>query len=296
MLTDSELERFNLFGFMVMKNVFTPDEVETIQAEFDHRAAVASSYDRFDGSKRHTFQMMDEDTPFYASLMEDPRILGPAEQIYGDVIGFNADGNRYVSDSEWHYDAGGFEAYGPKFTIYLHSVRAYSGALRVIPGSHKKPLHDELRVMDGVGERFSRGAATPEEVRRSMEVIDTTPSYVCDSDPGDVMVFDLRTFHASYGGSKDRHMCSITYYNYPHTPAEIELTIPQARHALATDRDNSSDPWNPRGYTDYWTKNLEEHPKRKRWLEQFKELSELELEQNGVKTVTENGKLHIVPA
>lgn len=295
MLTDDDIERFKLFGFIVMKNVLSPEEIKTIQAEFDHRADVASQYERFDGSKRHTFQMMDKDTPFYASLMEDPRILGPAEQIYGDVLGFNADGNRYVSDSEWHYDAGGFEAYGIKYAIYLQPMRAYNGALRVIPGSHKRPFHDELRTMEGIGERFSRGAATPDERRRAMEAINTSPSYVCDSDPGDAVAFDLRMFHSSYGGSKDRHMCSITYYNYPRTTAEIELTIPQARGAMATDRDNSEDPWNPPRYPAYWTENLDGHPKRKLWLEQFKELSHMKVEQNGLKAVVENGKLHVVP-
>ena len=295
MLTDKELEQFNLFGFVVMRNVFSSEELNTIKAEFERRAAVASSYQRFDGTKAHNFSMMGEDTPFYASLLEDPRFLGPAEQMFGDVIGFNADANRYIKDTEWHYDAGGYEAYGVKLAMYLQPVRAYNGALRVIPGSHKKPLHDELRLLEPIGERWSREAASAEERRHAIEAIDGLPSYVCETDPGDVVAFDLRTFHAAYGGSRDRRMCTLVYYNDPRTPAEIELSIGQARNNIRKERDNTKDPWNPRGFPPYWTENLDGRPKRKLWLDRFKELASMKEEQNGVRVVAENGKLHIVP-
>ena len=37
------------------------------------------------------------------------------------------------------------DCYGVKFAYYLEPVDAESGALRLIPGSHKNPLHEDLR-------------------------------------------------------------------------------------------------------------------------------------------------------
>ena len=74
MLSEDQMAHFKTFGFVVMRSVLTEDELKTVQAEFDHRAAVASGYEPFDGTKRHGFDMMGVDTPFYASLMEDRRL------------------------------------------------------------------------------------------------------------------------------------------------------------------------------------------------------------------------------
>ena len=68
-----------------------------------------------------------------------------------------------------------------------------SGALRLIPGSHKKALHDALREnLNELG----------------LEICDV-PGYVCKSEPGDVVAFDMRCWHASWGGSEDRRMCTV---------------------------------------------------------------------------------------
>ena len=64
MLTAGQMRQFKTFGFVVMRNVLTTDELKKIRSEFDHRSAVASSYDPFDGSKAHTFDMMGMTLPF----------------------------------------------------------------------------------------------------------------------------------------------------------------------------------------------------------------------------------------
>lgn len=42
------------------------------------------------------------------------------------------------------------------------------------------------------------------------------------------MAFDLRLWHASRGGSSDRHMCTIVYYANPRTDEERQALRNQA--------------------------------------------------------------------
>ena len=51
----------------------------------------------------------------------------------------------------------------------------------------------------------------------------------CKSEPGDVVAFDMRCWHASWGGSDDRRMCTLVYYNNPKTPEEDAATRNRAR-------------------------------------------------------------------
>ena len=36
MLTEQQVNHFNTFGFLIFRQLFTPEEVETINAEFEH--------------------------------------------------------------------------------------------------------------------------------------------------------------------------------------------------------------------------------------------------------------------
>ena len=295
MLTAEQVRFFHTFGFVVLRDVFTADELKTIRREFDYRAAVASSYEPFDGTKRHNMTMMGDDTPFFASLLEDPRFADAAEQMFGEIIPFNIDADRYTTDSTWHYDAGGYDGYGVKFAFYLQSVRADTGALRVIPGSHKREWADELYEYEPIGPKWTRAAASPEETQLAIDAIDTIPAYACESDPGDVVAFDLRIYHASLGGSRDRHMCSLVYYPYPSTPEEFELITLNVKGRM-TRRDNAGDPWNPPFVGGDWMANRQGSRRRKLWIDRLWELNEMPTGQNGIKAIAVNGKMKLVPA
>ena len=293
MLTEEQLHYFNTYGFVILRNVFSQDEMRTIQSEFDHRAAVASGYERFDGSKRHNIRMMGEDTPFFASLLEDSRFVDAAEQMFGKVLPVGVDADRYVDDSAWHYDAGGWDAYGVKFAFYLQSVRAYSGSLRVIPGAHKREWFDELYHQEPIGPRWTRNAASPEEMKLAMDAIDSIPGYACESNPGDVVAFDLRMYHASYGGSRDRHMCSVVYYVDPSTPEQSAL---MRMNAIGLVNPTEGDPWNPTSIREEWLANREGSLKRQAWIDRLREVAEMPEGRDGLKVVAENGKMKLVPA
>jgi hypothetical protein len=90
-----------------------------------------------DGRSRSCIVPFLDSHPDLCSLLDDPRIEGLATGLLGD--GFNlmgSDGNYYAGDTHWHSD-GGHKIGDPvhiKIALYLDTLAANSGALRVIPG------------------------------------------------------------------------------------------------------------------------------------------------------------------
>jgi len=255
MLTDAQLFHFRTFGFLVFRQLFRADELRTIRAEFDLAMEAAYRHMPFDGTRRHWLPLMGPTTPFFAGLLEDPRFYEPARQMYGDdVLGVVSDGNRYVGNTKWHPDTASIHQYGVKFAYYLEPVGAESGALRVIPGSHRNPWHDELRA----------------GLRESGLDFGDVPACVCASEPGDVVAFDLRLWHGSHGGSSDRRMCTLVYYNNPRTPEEETATRSQAAGNAQTPA-RYHRPDEPI-YDPHWISNPAGSPVRGRWIERLREL------------------------
>jgi hypothetical protein len=138
-LSSEQLNHFWTFGFLIFRQLFSPEEVERYRREFD-AGLEAWNDGPHDGATRLWAPLMDSNTPFIASLTDDPRFADVAEQLLGKpVLGYLTDGNYYVGDTRWHPDGTLLEAI--KFTIYLDALDANSGALRVVPGSHHEPLH-----------------------------------------------------------------------------------------------------------------------------------------------------------
>ena len=177
--------------------------------------------------------------------------------------------------------------------MYLQPVRADTGALRIIPGSHNSPWFEELDERPPLRYAWARqDYARAEE----SELIDSIPAYVCETDPGDVVAFDWRVYHATLGGSDDRHQFSLDYSSYPKTPQEVAVMISQAKGYM-TERDNSADPWNPRRTApDEWLANPAGNSGRQRWIDGWRKFSEMNEGENGFKTVAIDGKMKVVPA
>ena len=263
MLTDLQLQHFRTFGFVTLRNLFTLEEVETLRSEYEAELNYLYADQPFTGEKRYWAMMLHPRTPLYASLLEDERFCTIAEQLYGDdVIGIGTDANRYVGDSNWHPDHAADpkeDCFGVKFAFYLDPVDATSGALRLIPGSHNQAFHQQLR--------------------ESMPALDfavaDAPAYVCESNPGDVVAFDMRCWHASHGGAAGRRMSTCVYYNNPRSATEEAAT----RKRGAGSKDVAAHfgrPGQP-SYPPEWLANSEGSPKRQRWLERMAALDYFEL-------------------
>ena len=84
-LTEAQVQHFETFGFIVRRQVFSPDEIDRIDKEFDkYLAAIKEEFEKkTDPSTRRwpNWSNMNPDTPYMASLLEDPRIYVPTEQL-----------------------------------------------------------------------------------------------------------------------------------------------------------------------------------------------------------------------
>ena len=167
MLTSQQQAHFDVFGFVAVRQLFPPDELDVIIREFDAAMLEERGGKPFDGKERQTVLNWYEGRPAVESIASDERITGLIEQLLGQdaAIMKNNDGNLYVGDTGWHADMGwtpeipdgkadpdwvaqrrGKNHYIPsiKVAFYLDPVGRESGALRVVPGAHRNPYHDRL--------------------------------------------------------------------------------------------------------------------------------------------------------
>ncbi len=206
MLTTAQADHFTTFGFAVLRG-FLADRVSALRAEADAaiRDAYAATYDErvIDGISGHYLPMAARHTPVSASLVcDDPRFIDAAEQLLGGPV---------IPDTD---DGTGVR--GVKFAAYFDRLTAGSGALRLVPGSHYPEQNARLAAYERRQPRVRTDAAAA-AYRASI------PGYVADTAPGDVIAFDLHTWHASFGG-RDRLAWTAVYQRCPETAAERDRT------------------------------------------------------------------------
>ncbi|MBO7745321.1 phytanoyl-CoA dioxygenase family protein [Paenibacillus sp. MWE-103] len=193
-LTQAQIDYFETFGLLKFPQLMV-DRLDWIVGEF---AKTFPGTNKHDGTKRTCV------VPFIdqrmSVLLDDPRILAIGRSLLGDDFNYmGSDGNYYTGDTGWHRD-GYHEKYRHlKIAFYLDRLDGGSGALRVIPGSH--------RLRDNYAGDLTARMRNP---RASWEIEGAdVPAVVLDVVPGDLLVFDHNTFHSSWNGSANRRMFTI---------------------------------------------------------------------------------------
>jgi hypothetical protein len=219
MLTTAQTGYFTTFGFVVLRG-FLADRAAALRAEVDAaiRDAYAATYDErvIDGISGHYLPMAARFTPVSASLVcDDQRFIDAAEQLLdGPVIPECPEGVLYFAEAGWHTDDG-IGVHGVKFAAYFSQLTAANGALRLVPGSH----HPEQGAKLGAYQRLLPPVLDDADAYRV-----SIPGYVADTSPGDVIAFDLHTWHASFGG-RDRLAWTAVYQRCPETSEERDRTL-----------------------------------------------------------------------
>jgi hypothetical protein len=214
MLTPGQIEHFRTFGFLILRGCYNQREV----AEIQQLHADVLEQDRggrpFDPTRRHLVLGFMESRPELVRLLEDDRLYVPLEQLLGpDYIWTGSDGNLYTGETPWHPDSDehllAIGYHRIKVALYLDPLTATTGALRIIPSSHRAPLYQELSAArqqpGGIAERFG----VPESA---------VPAAALESVPGDVVMFDTHAWHASFGGRPGRRMIALSYAQAPTRP------------------------------------------------------------------------------
>lgn len=254
-LTSEQLNHFHTFGFVIFKQLLSASEMKRYSVEFNAGLDSWIEDGEHDRQERHYATLMDEDSPFIASLADDPRFADVAEQLIGPgAMCIGVDGNYMVGDTGWHPDTASLHYKAVKFCIYPDTLTGQDGALRVIPGSHCDPLHSQL-------EREPEPAygVRPDEV----------PAFAFESNPGDVIVFNVGVWHGSFGGGNHRRQGVVVYYEDPQTPEATEEVVAAMQ-------------WNQefiaskgrQAYGEHWRSI--DNPRHQQWLRRLDELGVLE--------------------
>ena len=257
-LTEQQVNHFNTFGFLILRQQLAEEELERINPEFN--AAIESLLPpgaEYDGKTRLGRLFMDADTPTLAALGDDPRFADVAEQLLGKAaICIGIAGNYYTGDTRWHSDSHSLDYSGVKFTIYLDPLGARSGSLRVIPGSHRNPLWGQSKLTHETDATFGVQA-------------NEMPAYAFESQPGDALVFLHPLWHSSFGGGTRRRMMEVNFYADPETPESVEAFRDQManNHISSTERGDHM-------YPKYW--RTMDDPRHQSWIRRMDQLGALD--------------------
>ncbi len=237
MLTEHQLQFFRTFGYLSLPQALSGD-IAWIQDEFEAAWRSLTNLTH-DGSKRTKFPAsFITASRKLTTLIDHPAVCDTLDSLLGQGwSSYGGDGNLYAGDSHWHSDvpAGCWEAKTTtvhiKVAFYLDHLTAENGALRVMPGSHHfgdryARLVDEL--LPSWGERISKG-----DHGRAQ------PSFAIANDPGDLILFDHRLKHASFGGGARRRMFTLNTFAPCLTPVECEA----ARTVMRVYRDQLKMNW-----------------------------------------------------
>jgi ectoine hydroxylase-related dioxygenase (phytanoyl-CoA dioxygenase family) len=206
-LTSEQKCFFETFGYLVFPGLLR-DQIDTIVSEF--RAVFDDKGVAHDASKRTCMVPFIDQREYLCALLDDSRIRGIATGILGDNFNYiGSDGNYYTGDTPWHSD--GYHLVGKymKIAFYLDPVRRESGALRVIPGSHRLELR-EWAALQSINAQELWGIEQSE-----------VPCVALESNPGDVVAFNHNLMHASFGGDTQRRMFTINLCAQAETAEEI---------------------------------------------------------------------------
>jgi hypothetical protein len=211
-LTEQQIAYFETFGFVLVRGLFRED-VGWISSAFEEIFASEGhprmeTYVELHGEKRRTIipQFISKH-PALDALRADPRVDGIVTSLLGPEYEFaESDGNRFDCESLWHSDTYGapMTSHYVKLSFYLDPLRAETGAIRVIPGSQffRESFAKALRA----------GFREPAQIEDHFGVpASEIPSVTLETDPGDLVVWDFRAVHASFGGGVGRRLFSINY-------------------------------------------------------------------------------------
>lgn len=236
------------YGFCLVKGVFQADEMASLERD------LAMAHAEFGGRVPDIYS-----APSLQWLLFDERIRRFAHALLGDTLVYYRETNAAYEKvpgsltkrpfNDYHCDARGtpLDLYGApdhegiypayRFGIYFRNYRDYSGGLKVAPGSHLRPYlfdrkcSDKLKVRDlprvehRVGEYMTKLSTQPMEL------------YNVASEPGDIVIFSLRCFHAAGAVRlKDRPTLAVLPWVESQLPAEFCMPIPPgSRNAIFLD-------------------------------------------------------------
>ena len=208
--SQKRIAHFEAFGFVVLRRLLDDSETAALTTEVtaalgDAFGAIGTDTDpEVTGGIRGDYLPLSVDrTPLSQALIaDDPRLFQGSAALLGQpTVPTMPIATCFTSNAGWHTDQGP-DVGGVKFLAHLERRIAGTGALRVVPGSHDPAF----------GERV-RGYWSRDPARQGFDGWDA-PCVVLETEPGDVIAFDLHLYHSSAGGDR-RLAWTIEFLPWP---------------------------------------------------------------------------------
>jgi hypothetical protein len=217
MLTEEQVAYYRTFGFLVLRELFTPGEIEILRNESDRLLRELRGGAEFDGKQRQAAEPFFERSPDLIKFMEDDRIHFLGEDLLGPgYVLVATEANLHVGDTQWH---GGHPVdklepvQSIKIAFYLEPTTKDTGALRVVPGSHMPEFRSSLAPLE---KQYDDPKIMPFGIPGNK-----IPSFALETQPGDVVVFPESLWHAAFGGPPGRSQHAINFMSNPVTEEQV---------------------------------------------------------------------------
>lgn len=211
-VSEADKRFFDTFGFVQFKGLFAPDIGRIIEGfEEVFEAELGRTFDTnmplHFNEKRSIVPTFATRSDKLRGLIDDPRTVNVVSTLMDKPFEYSeSDGNLFYCDTSWHPDSYGapMTQLHIKLSLYLDPLHGENGAIRVIPGTNfwESEYADAVRT----------GVYEPDQIESFFGVKpDQVPSWTLESEPGDLIVWNFRTVHASFNGGERRRLFSINF-------------------------------------------------------------------------------------
>lgn len=239
-LTANQVHEYNERGFLVLPELFSPEEISVLRAERDRIAAIETDHAVRFAKIRTIYRVHELDGPtasaVYHAVGRMPRLLEPAMQLLNDKDLYILNSRLYSKDAFvgtsmlWHQDFGYWKADRvptPNLVqcmIMLTDVDVLDGCLVLVPGSHRL---GQLPHYSDASSAFKHMAVKPDVMS---DILRTSPRPVpVTGKAGTVAMFSSLVIHASTHNfsSHDRWQMYYVYNPVSNRPAISNKSRPE---------------------------------------------------------------------
>lgn len=212
----SLIEQYDRDGFLVLRDVFSPEEVANLQAELDLLRHEAEALERPEviterGTRKvRSIFKVHALSKVFARLAADKRLAGLASYLLGDQVylhqtrmnykpGFHGKEFYWHSDFEtWHVEDGMPLPRALSISVALTDNTPHNGPLLVIPGSHKHYVVCEGETPPDNYQMSLQAQETGVPSDENLEWLAKQGGLVDTAGPaGSVLIFDCNLMHGS---------------------------------------------------------------------------------------------------
>ena len=216
LLSEEQVRRYDSDGFMVLDDLFTAEELHTLQMELQR---LRRRHDDIDpdtvitepgGDELRSIFRIHQQSAVMRRLAHDARLVGIAQRILGDAVyvhqsrlnykpGFFGKEFYWHSDFEtWHVEDGMPRMRALSISLALTQNTGFNGPLMVMPGSHRRYVRCVGATPDDHYKQSLRkqeyGVPDPASLH---ELFELGGIAMPTGAPGRIVAFDCNTMHGS---------------------------------------------------------------------------------------------------